>query len=98
MKIAQIIVAASLSLAFTGSASLAQQPLAGTVVKIDRINGTLGIRPTQNGTTGANTGGAAEEFKAQGGLSLDNLHAGDRVTFSATGAGGARTITKIDKQ
>jgi hypothetical protein len=53
---------------------------------------------TQSGTIGANTGGAAEEFKAQNGLSLDALHAGDRVTFSATETGGIKTITKLQKQ
>ena len=74
------------------------QPLSGTIVKIDRLKGTVAIRPIQNGTTGANTGGAAEEFKAQGGLSLDAVHAGDRVTFSVAENGGVKTITKIDKQ
>jgi Copper binding periplasmic protein CusF len=53
---------------------------------------------TQSGTIGANTGGAAEEFKAQNGLSLDALHAGDKVTFSATETGGIKTITKLQKQ
>ena len=67
-------------------------------MKIDRLKGTVAIRPTQNGTTGANTGGAAEEFKAQGGLSLDAVHAGDRVTFSVAENGGVKTITKINKQ
>jgi hypothetical protein len=68
------------------------------VVKVDRINGTVAIRPTQNGTTGANTGSNAEEFKTQSGLSLDAVHAGDRVTFSVAESGGVKTITKLDKQ
>jgi cell envelope opacity-associated protein A len=29
---------------------------------------------------------------------LDNFHAGDGVKFSATEAGGVKTITKIDRQ
>jgi hypothetical protein len=29
---------------------------------------------------------------------LDTLHAGDKVTFSATETGGTRTITKLEKQ
>jgi hypothetical protein len=95
---AKIILAATLSLALISSASVAQQPLTGTVVKIDRIHGTVAIRPTQNGTTGANTSSNAEEFKAQAGLSLDTLHAGDRVTFSVAETGGVKTITKLDKQ
>jgi hypothetical protein len=31
-------------------------------------------------------------------LSLDAVHAGDKVTFSATEAGGIKTITKLQKQ
>jgi Cu/Ag efflux protein CusF len=97
MKAANIILAVTLGFAVVSSASVAQS-LTGTVVKIDRINRTVAIRPTQNGTTGANTGGAAEEFKAQGGLSLDAVHAGDRVTFSVAENGGVKTITKLDKR
>jgi hypothetical protein len=95
---AKIILAGTLSLALVSSASLAQQSLTGTVVKIDRIHGTVAIRQTQNGTTGANTAGTAEEFKAQAGLSLDALHAGDRVTYSVAETAGTKTITKLDKQ
>ncbi|MGB8604483.1 copper-binding protein [Bradyrhizobium sp.] len=98
MKIATIILAGTAALAIIGSAALAQQALTGMVTKIDRINGIIAIQQTQSGTTGANAGGAAEEYKAQGGLSLDALHAGDRVTFSATEPGGIKTITKFQKQ
>jgi Copper binding periplasmic protein CusF len=97
MKAANFILAVTLSSAVLSSSGVAQ-PLSGTIVKIDRLKGTVAIRPIQNGTTGANTGGAAEEFKAQGGLSLDAVHAGDRVTFSVAENGGVKTITKIDKQ
>ena len=97
MKAANFILAVTLSSAVLSSPGVAQ-PLSGTIVKIDRLKGTVAIRPIQNGTTGANTGGAAEEFKAQGGLSLDAVHAGDRVTFSVAENGGVNTITKIDKQ
>jgi Copper binding periplasmic protein CusF len=65
---------------------------------VDRINRTVAIQQTQSGTIGANTAGAAEEFKAQNGLSLDTLHAGDKVTFSATETGGIKTITKLQQQ
>jgi Cu/Ag efflux protein CusF len=98
MKIAKIILAGAAALTIVGSAALAQQALTGTVTKIDRINGTVAIRQAQSGTVGANTSGAAEEFKAQDGLSLDKVHAGDKVTFSATEAGGNKTITKLEKQ
>ena len=98
MKIAKIILAGTAVLTIIGSAALAQQALTGTVTRVDRINRTVAIQQTQSGTIGANTGGAAEEFKAQDGLSLDALHAGDKVTFSATGTGGIKTITKLQKQ
>jgi Cu/Ag efflux protein CusF len=96
MKIANIVLAAVLTL--INSAALAQQGLTGTITKIDRINGTIAIQREQSGTTGANTGGAAEEFKAQDRSSLDAVHAGDKVTFSATETGGMKTITKLQKQ
>jgi Cu/Ag efflux protein CusF len=98
MKIAKIISAGAAALTIISSAALAQQALTGTITGINRINSTIAIRPTQSGTVGANTGGAAEDFKVQGGLSLDALHAGDKVTFSATEAGGTKTITKLQKQ
>src|SRR3982075_3820873 len=98
MKIAKIIMAGTAALNIIGSAALAQPALTGTVTKVDRINRTIAIQKTPSGTIGANTGGAAEEFKAQNGLSLDALHAGDKVTFSATETGGIKTITKLQKQ
>jgi Cu/Ag efflux protein CusF len=98
MKIAKIILAGTTALTIIGSAAFAQQALTGTVTQVDRINRTVAIRQTQSGTVGANTGGAAEEFKAQDGLSLETLHAGDKVSFSATEAGGIKTITKLQSQ
>jgi Cu/Ag efflux protein CusF len=98
MKVARIILAGTAALIIVSSAALAQQALNGTVTKVDRINGVVGIRQAQSGTVGANTGGAAEDFKAQDGVSLDTVHAGDKVTFSATEAGGTKTITKLQKQ
>jgi hypothetical protein len=49
------------------------------------------------GTVGANTGGATEQYKVQGGL-LTTLHAGDKVSFSVSETGGTKTITKLEKQ
>jgi Cu/Ag efflux protein CusF len=98
MKIATIILAGAAALAIVGSAALAEQPLTGKITKLDRINSTVAIQQTQTGTVGANTGGAAEEFKVQDASSLDKLHAGDTVTYSATETGGAKTITKLQKQ
>ena len=98
MKIAKIVLAGSAALTIVGTAALAQQPLTGRITKLDRINGTVAIQQTQNGTVGANTGAtAAEEFKVRNGLSLDPWHAGDRVTFSTTETNGVKTITKLEK-
>jgi hypothetical protein len=96
-QIAKVVLAGTATLAFISSAALAQEALTGTITKLDRINGTVAIRQTQSGTTGANTGGG-EEFKTQKGLSLDTLHAGDKVTYSATESGGIKTITKLQPQ
>jgi hypothetical protein len=95
-KIAKVILAGTATL-IINSAALAQQALTGTITKVDRINGTVAIQQTQSGTTGANTGGA-EEFKTQKGLSLDTLHAGDKVTFFVTETDGIKTITKLQAQ
>ena len=91
-------MAGTAALTILSSAALAQQALTGAVSKVDRINHTIAIQQTQSRTIGANTGGAAEEFKAQDDLSLDALHAGDKVTFSAAETGGIKTITKLQKQ
>ena len=98
MKIAKIILAGTAALTIIGSAALAQQALTGMITKLNRINGTIAIQQTQSGTIGANTGGAAEEFKVQDGLSLETVHAGDKVTFSAMEKDGIKTITKLQKQ
>ena len=96
MRQAKTIFAACVLTAIT-SAAIAQQSLTGTVTTVDRINATIGIQQTQSGTVGASAGGATEQFKVQGKL-LDTLHAGDRVTFSATGTSGTKTITKLERQ
>jgi hypothetical protein len=102
MRIAKIISLGAAALAIVGSAALstasAQQERSGTVTEINRLNGTIAIRQTQDGTVGASSGGSVETFKVQGGLSLDALHAGDRVGFTATDTGASRTITKIERQ
>lgn len=98
MKIAKMLSAGAVALIVIGSAAFAQQAVTGTITGINRLNGTIAIQRTQGGTVGANTGGAAEEFKVQSGVSLEDLHAGDRVSFSAAETGGTRTITKLQKQ
>jgi Cu/Ag efflux protein CusF len=97
MRLARTLLAGSM-LAVISSVTLAQQaPLTGTVTTINRISGTITIQQTQTGTVGANTGGAAEQFKVQGSL-LNTVHAGDKVTFSVSEAGGTKTITKLEKR
>lgn len=97
MTIPKIISAAMVALVAVGSAALAQQGRTGTITELNRLNSTISIRPTQDGTVGANAAGTAEEFKVQSGISLEQLHAGDRVSFSTSGGDGAKTITKIER-
>ena len=96
MKIATILATAAAFITI-GSAAWAEQALMGTITGINRLNDTIAIKQTQNGTVGANTGGA-EEFKVQKGVSLEDIHAGDRVSFSVSGTGDTRTITKLQRQ
>jgi Cu/Ag efflux protein CusF len=96
MRLAKVILAGSM-LTLVGSVALAQQALTGTVTTVNRISGTVAVQQTQGGTVGANSGGATEQFKVQGDL-LNTLHAGDKIKFSASEAGGTKTITKIEKQ
>ena len=97
MKSAKIMIAGTAALIAVHSAVFAQQKLTGTVTKIDRISGTLTVQQTQSGTVGAGNGATAEEFKVQDGAMLNDVHAGDRVSFSVTGTGDTKTITKLDK-
>jgi Copper binding periplasmic protein CusF len=97
MNLAKLMLAGAM-LAAIPSVTLAQQSLTGTITGINRINGTIGIQQTQSGTVGANTGSATEQqFKAAEGL-LDTVHAGDRITFTASEIDGNKTITKIERR
>ena len=98
MKIAGMIVAATAALSIVGSSALAEQMRTGMVTRIDRISGTISIKDVPDGTVGANTGAATEEFKVQDGARLNVLHAGDRVTFAVSESTGTKTITKIEKK
>lgn len=97
MKFAGMIVAAVAALSIAGTSAFAQQTRTGLVTRIDRISGTISIRDMPDGTTGANAGAATEEFKVQDGARLNELHAGDRVSFAVSNSPGTKTITKIDK-
>lgn len=98
MKIAKVVLSGAAAFAVLGSAALAQQAHTGTITQLNRLNNTVAIRQTQNGTVGANTGGAAEEFKVGNGISLETLHAGDIVNYSVNESGGAKTITKLERK
>lgn len=91
-------VCAAAALAFIGSAALAQDAKTGMITQINRLNGTIAIQQTQDGTVGAaSNGGAVKRYKVPV-ASLEALHAGDQVSFSATQSGGVDTITKIEKK
>ena len=96
MKLAKTLLTVS-ALSVLGSMALADQPLMGTVIMIDRINGAIAIQQIQGGTVGASTVGATEQYKIQDGL-LNTLHAGDKVTFSVNETNGTKTITKLEKR
>jgi hypothetical protein len=93
MKMTKLVLAGVLILA--GSAALAQDAQTGQVTQVNRLNNTVAIRPIQDGTVGANTAGTEQQFKVKEGVSLEDLHAGNRITYSVTDAGGTKTITKF---
>ena len=98
MKTATIFWAGIAAITICMNATAAEQGTVGTVTGINRLNGTVAIKRVQMGTVGANTSGAAEEFKVKDAAMIENLHAGDRVTFSTTDSGTTKTITKLDRQ
>jgi hypothetical protein len=98
MKVANIILASAATVTIIGSAALAQQKLTGTITELDRLNGTIAIQPTQNGTVGAATGAGAEKFKTQDGALLGSLHAGDKVVLTVIEKDGVKMITEAQKQ
>lgn len=98
MRAATIALAGIAAVAISMSAAAAEQGTTGMVTGINRLNGTISIQRIQTGTVGANTSGAAEEFKIKDNAMVEDIHAGDRVTFSTSEGGGTKTITKLDRQ
>ena len=92
------IAGATATLMLAGAAVSAQENLTGQVTKVNRLDNTVAIRPVQSGTVGANTAGAEQEFKVKDGVSLEDLHAGNLITYSVTETGGTRTLTSFKKQ
>lgn len=98
MRIAGIVLASAMALCVCTPAAVAQEAVEGMITKINRLNGTVAIQQTQSGTVGASTSAAAEEFKVQDGSLLEQVHAGDRVTFTTADNGGVKTITKLERK
>ena len=96
MSFAKLVLAGASALCLLTSVASAES-LTGRVMGINRLNNTISIEQTQDGTAGANTIGAAEEFKTQETVSLEDLHVEDRVTYSVAESGGMKTITKIER-
>ena len=98
MKIATFLLAGTATLTILGSVAFAQDEQSGQVTQVNRLNNTVAIRPIQNGTVGANTVGSEQQFKVKDGVSLEDLHAGNRITYSVSETGGTKTITKFKVQ
>jgi hypothetical protein len=97
MKLAKLMLAGAM-LAAAPSIALAQQSSTGTVAMINRLDGTIVVKQTQNGTVGSSSGGATEQQFAVSTDLLDKVHAGDSVKFTVNEAGGKKTITKIERE
>jgi len=97
MKAAKITLAMVATLACGLPALAAEQGATGMVTGINRLNGTIAIKRVQDGTVGASAG-AAEEFKIKDTAMIENVHAGDRVTFTTSDGSGTKTIVKLDRQ
>jgi len=97
MPIAKKMILAGTSALCILTSVASAETLTGRVIGINRLNNTIAIQQTRDGTVGAN-GGGTEEFRAEDGVSLDNVHVEDRVTYSVTKTGGVNTLTKIERQ
>ncbi len=98
MRIAEIISVGVAVVIVTSFSALAQQPHLGLITEVNRLNNTVAIRNIQMGTVGANGTGPSEAFKVPSNISLEKIHAGDRVSYFASESEGTKTITKIDRQ
>ncbi len=92
MKIATILLAGTLVLGVSVAAR-ADDSQTGLVTQLNRLTNTISIKRVQTGTVGANTAGSAEDFKVKDGVSTDNLHAGDRISFQSADRNGVKTLT-----
>jgi Cu/Ag efflux protein CusF len=92
MKITSILLAGTLVLGVSGAAR-ADDSQTGLVTQLNRLTNTISIKRVQTGTVGANTAGAAENFKIKDGLATDKLHAGDKISFQSADKDGVKTLT-----
>ncbi|WP_024342542.1 copper-binding protein [Bradyrhizobium japonicum] len=99
MGTTKFIFAGAAALSMLASSAFAED-MTGMIMRIDRLNGTISIQQTQKGTVGAGAGsaGALQEYKAKDAAMLDAVHAGDRVSYTATETNGTGTLTKLQKQ
>ncbi|MBR0915326.1 copper-binding protein [Bradyrhizobium japonicum] len=99
MGTTKYIFAGAAALGMLATSALAGD-MTGMVTRIDRLNSTISIQQAQKGTVGGSAGGAGavQEYKAKDAAMLDAVHAGDRVTYSATDNNGTGTLTKLQKQ
>lgn len=92
MKITSILLAGTLVFG-AGVAASADDSQTGMVTQLNRLTNTISIKRVQTGTVGANVSNPAENFKVKDGLSTDNLHAGDRISFQSADKDGVKTLT-----
>lgn len=99
MGTTRFILAGAAVLSMLASSAFADD-MTGMVTRIDRLSGTISIQQTQKGTVGGSAGGAGalQEYKTKDAAMLDSIHAGDRVSYSATDNNGTGTLTKLQKQ
>ncbi|QDP21270.1 copper-binding protein [Bradyrhizobium cosmicum] len=99
MGTTKFILAGAAVISMLASSAFADD-MTGLVTRIDRLSSTISIQETQKGTVGASAGGAGavQQYKAKDAAMLDSVHAGDRVTYSATDNNGTGTLTKLQKQ
>ncbi|OAF12973.1 hypothetical protein AYJ54_45350 [Bradyrhizobium centrolobii] len=100
MGTAKFIYAGAAAIGMLASPAFAADDMNGMITKIDRLNNTISIQQMQKGTVGGSAGGAGalQEYKAKDAGMLESVHAGDRVTYSATDTNGTGTLTKLQKQ
>jgi hypothetical protein len=94
MRPAKINLIAVLTLGLALPAAWAGQDGPGIITQINRLDNTITIQQTQNGTVGS-TGGAEQRFKVPNAAMIEAYHVGDKVTYSATDNG---AIQKLDRQ